>query len=324
MILKTFELRPKILSNNISLFYGSNDGFKDEILNNFIKDFKGEVSRYEEVDLIAKKEDFISEIKNESLFADYRLIIISRDTNKIFELLEHLISLSTKNISIVVLSENLEKKSKLRQLFEKNKKLICVPFYEDDERSLLKITYEFLAKEKLKISQESINLLIQRAKGDRKNLKNELSKLKFLLKSKKNINIEDVSKLSNLAENYSVFDLTENYLAKNSRKVSNILNENNFSNEDCILILRTILNRSKRLYNLINLCEDNGGNVDLTISTFKPPIFWKEKEVVKKQIKSWSIKEIRETIYKINDLEILIKKNSVNSINFVSDFVRNY
>ena len=323
MILKNFDLKSNTLLNNITLFYGSNDGHKDEILNNFIKIFDGEILRYDESDLISKKDNFLSEIKNESLFNNQRLLIISRATNKVLEVLGDLTSFSNENISMIILCENLEKKSKLRQLFEKNKKLICVAFYDDDERSLLKITNEFLSKEKIKISQESINLLIQRAKGDRKNLKNELSKLKFLLISRKNIDIEDVSRLSNLAENYSVFELTENYLAKNSRKVSNILNENNFSEEDCILILRTILNRSKRLLKLINSYKTNG-NIDLTISSYKPPIFWKEKEVVKKQIKSWSIEEIRKTIYKINDLETLIKKNSRNSLNFMSDFVRNY
>lgn len=323
MILKYFELKREKLLNNILLFYGSNEGLKDEILNNLIKNFNGEVSRYDENDLLSKKDDFLSEIKNESLFSSDRIIIISRVTNKISEFLNYLTSLSLENILVILLSENLEKKSKLRQLFEKDKQLICVPFYEDDDRSLMKIINDFLLKEKLRISQESINLLVQRARGDRKNLRNELSKLKFLLLSKKKINIEDIFKLSNLAENFSIFELSDNYLAKNSKKVSNILNENNFTYEDCILIIRTLLNRSKRLLKLISLYEANG-SVDMAISSYKPTIFWKEKDLVKKQINSWSIGEIKKIIYKISDLEILVKKNSVNSINFVSDFVRNY
>ena len=323
MILKYFELKREKLLNNILLFYGSNEGLKDEILNNLIKNFNGEVSRYDENDLLSKKDDFLSEIKNESLFSSDRIIIISRVTNKISEFLNYLTSLSLENILVILLSENLEKKSKLRQLFEKDKQLICVPFYEDDDRSLMKIINDFLLKEKLRISQESINLLVQRARGDRKNLRNELSKLKFLLLSKKKINIEDIFKLSNLAENFSIFELSDNYLAKNSKKVSNILNENNFTYEDCILIIRTLLNRSKRLLKLISLYETNG-SVDMAISSYKPTIFWKEKDLVKKQINSWSIGEIKKIIYKISDLEILVKKNSVNSINFVSDFVRNY
>ena len=323
MILKYFELKREKLLNNILLFYGSNEGLKDEILNNLIKNFNGEVSRYDENDLLSKKDDFLSEIKNESLFSSDRIIIISRVTNKISEFLNYLTSLSLENILVILLSENLEKKSKLRQLFEKDKQLICVPFYEDDDRSLMKIINDFLLKEKLRISQESINLLVQRARGDRKNLRNELSKLKFLLLSKKKINIEDIFKLSNLAENFSIFELSDNYLAKNSKKVSNILNENNFTYEDCILIIRTLLNRSKRLLKLISLYEANG-SVDVAISSYKPTIFWKEKDLVKKQINSWSIGEIKKIIYKISDLEILVKKNSVNSINFVSDFVRNY
>ena len=323
MILKYFELKREKLLNNILLFYGSNEGLKDEILNNLIKNFNGEVSRYDENDLLSKKDDFLSEIKNESLFSSDRIIIISRVTNKISEFLNYLTSLSLENILVILLSENLEKRSKLRQLFEKDKQLICVPFYEDDDRSLMKIINDFLLKEKLRISQESINLLVQRARGDRKNLRNELSKLKFLLLSKKKINIEDIFKLSNLAENFSIFELSDNYLAKNSKKVSNILNENNFTYEDCILIIRTLLNRSKRLLKLISLYEANG-SVDMAISSYKPTIFWKEKDLVKKQINSWSIGEIKKIIYKISDLEILVKKNSVNSINFVSDFVRNY
>ena len=323
MILKYFELKNKRLSNNIVLLYGTNDGLKDEIVNDIIQKFNCEISRYDEVDLLSKKEIFLSEIKNESLFSNERIVIISRVTNKITDFLNHLITSPLDNTLVILLSENLDKKSKLRQLFEKNKELICVPFYEDDERSLIKIANDFLLKEKFRISNESVNLLVQRAQGDRKNLKNELSKLKFLQLSKKNINIEDISKLSNLADNYSVFELTDNYLAKNSKRVSNILNENNFSYEDCILIIRTLLNRSKRLLKLITLYEANG-SVDMAISSYKPPIFWKEKEVVKKQINSWSIGEIKKIIYRISDLEILIKKNSANSINFVSDFARNY
>ena len=134
--------------------------------------------------------------------------------------------------------------------------------------------------------------------------------------------MEDVIKLSNLSENYSIFELAENYLVKNKRQVAKILNENNFGNEECILILRTILNRSKRLLKLKEN-ENLTGNVDLTISSFKPPIFWKEKDVVKTQIKSWSKDEVKRIIYKLNDIEVLVKKNSNNSLNFVSDFVIN-
>ena len=116
-------------------------------------------------------------------------------------------------------------------------------------------------------------------------------------------------KLTNLAENYSVFELSDNYLAKNSKKVSNILNENNYSSEDCILIIRTILSKSKRLLRIRNEIENNQ-NIDQVISSFKPPIFWKEKEIVKKQAQSWSTSEIKEIIFKINDLEALVKKYS--------------
>ena len=185
------------------------------------------------------------------------------------------------------------------------------------------IAQNFFRQKNIKVSQEIINLLIGRSRGDRGNLINELNKIENLSITKKNIDIEDVLKLTNLSENYSVFELVESYLAKNKKQVSKILNENNYANDECVLILRTILNRSKRLLKLKE-SQIQTGNIDLTISSFKPPIFWKEKDVVKKQIQSWSDDEVKKMIYKINDIEILVKKNSNNSLNFISDFVSNY
>ena len=56
----------------------------------------------------------------------------------------------------------------------------------------------------------------------------------------------------------------------------------------------------------------------------KPPIFWKDKISVKKQVKSWVLSELKNKIYEINDIESLIKINSKNSINLISDFMINY
>ena len=260
---------------------------------------------------------------NKSLFDNEKLIIISRASDKILNFLDEIMERNIEKIRVIINSNNLEKKSKLRSLFEKEKELICIPFYEDNDKSLNLIAQNFFRKKNIKLSQEIINLLVSRSRGDRGNLINELNKIENLSISKKNIIIDDILKLSNLSENYSVFELAENYLAKNSKQVSKILNENNFANDECILIIRTILNRSKRLLKLKE-SQKKTGNIDLTISSFKPPIFWKEKEVVKQQIQSWSEDEVKKMIYKINDLEILVKKYSNNSLNFVSDFVSSY
>ena len=260
---------------------------------------------------------------NKSLFNEEKLTIITRSTDKILKFINEIKERNIQKIKIVINSNNLDKKSKLRTLFEKEKDLICIPFYEDNDKSLSIISQNFFINKKIKISQEIINLLVSRSRGDRGNLVNELNKIENLIITKKNISIEDILKLTNLSENYSVFELAENYLTKNKKQVSKILNENNFANDECILIIRTILSRSKRLLKL-KKSQDQTGNIDVTISSFKPPIFWKEKDMVKKQIQSWSQDEIKKIIYKINDLEILVKKNSNNSLNFVSDFVSNH
>jgi len=325
MIIKSFEVEKiKSIKNNLILLYGSNQGHKNQVIKElFEKLFDGEISRLDENEILNNYEEFISSLINKSLFEDDKLIVISRTSEKIIKLVNEILDRNTEKIKIIINSDNLEKKSKLRSLFEKDKKLICIPFYEDNERSLVSIAQNFLRQKNIKVSQEVVNLLVGRSRGDRGNLINELNKIENLSITKKNIGLEDVFKLTNLSENYSVFELAESYLAKNKKQVSKILNENNFASDECILILRTILNRSKRLLKLKE-SQNETGNIDLTISSFRPPIFWKEKDVVKKQIQSWSDEEVKKVIYKINDLEVLIKKNSNNSINFVSDFVSNY
>ena len=325
MIVKKFELSKFNFNKyNIFLLYGKNLGLQDDIIKSyFLKEFKGEISKYEESEFLSNSENIISEILNKSLFEKEKIIFIYRPSDKISKIIEEILNRKISDTKIVLKAGILEKRSKLRNLFEKNKNLVTIPFYEDDIKNLSSFVHEFLNRNNIKLSRESINLLIDRSSGDRNNLKLELEKIFDYSFSNKKIDFVNIQKLSNLAENYSINELAENYLCKNPKSVSKILNENNYSEEDCILIIRTILNKSKRLLKII---EENkkSNNIDEVISSFKPPIFWKEKESVKKQAKSWDLKELRQKIYRINEIEYLVKSNSGNSLNLVSDFIINY
>ncbi len=325
MIIKSYEIEKiKLTNSNIHLIYGNNEGIKEDIINEiYLKKFDGDLLKYEEQEILNQKDEFVSGLFTKSLFENKKLIIISRVTDKFIDILSDILEKELLDTKIIIKSSSLEKKSKIRSVFEKGKNILCTPVYEDDSRSLNYVIQTFLRENKLSISQEIKNLLIDRSNGDRINLINELYKLKNLSLTRKTLTSEDAKKLSNLTENYSVFELSDNYLAKNSKKVSNILNENNYSPEDCMLIIRTMLNKSKRLLK-IKTSMDEDINLDQVISNFKPPIFWKEKDIVKKQAQSWSTSEVKELIFKINGLEALVKKNSANSVIFVSNFISNY
>ena len=323
MIIKTYELNK--INNKIKIFllYGNNNGFKDEIIKNFFENkFKKKIYRYDENEILHNKENFYNIIFTKSLFEDEKLIIISRVSDKIKDIINEVIEKEIDDTTIILNSNNLDKKSKLRSLFEKNKRTICIPFYEDNSQTLSSIASSFFKEKKIPISQETINLLIERCRGDRLNLKNELNKIESFIKDKKKIDIEDILKLTNLAENYNVSELIDNCLSKNSKKIITILNENNFLTEDCILIMRTLLAKTKRLQKLKKESEISK-NIDNTISSFRPIIFWKDKNIVKQQIEKWPLYKIENLIYEINEIELLVKKNSHNSLNIVSDFIIN-
>ena len=325
MILKKFELNNFDFNKfNIYLFYGKNDGFQEEIIKKyFIEKFDGAINKYDEQEILNNKEIIIEGVLNNSLFEEEKLIIITRSSDKIINFIKEISGRNLSGVKIIIRAGILEKKSKLRSYFEKDKNFVCLPFYEDDNSSLLQIINQFLKENKIIISRESINLIINRSSGSRHNLKNELNKILSYSFTSKQIDIDVIKKLTNLSENYDVSELTNNYLEKNTKKVSKILNENNYSDEDCVLILRTLLNKSKRLLNIIERYESIK-NIEDVISSTKPPIFWKEKETIKKQAISWKINDLKSKIYKINEIELLIKNNSKNSLNLVSDFIVNY
>ena len=324
MIIKAYEHQKiKKLNNKIFLFYGENDGYKNQVIKDvFINDFKGNIEHFDEVEILSNFENFISSLRNKSFFNELKLILIARATEKIIKLIDELLNKEINDIIIVLNAPTLEKKSKLRSIFEKEKNLICIPFYKDDNRTLSQLANNFFKKNKISISQEIINLIVERSSGDRINLNNELNKISLFLLSKEKINIEDVIKLTNLAENYSISELVDNCLSKNINKINKIFNENNFSVEDCILIIRTLLIKSKRLLEIKKIHSTNK-NIEEVITNYKPPIFWKDKEIVITQASKWTLKDTEKLIFKINDVELLIKKNYYNSLNIISDFVLN-
>ena len=322
MILKSYETAKINTANNqLILFYGKNEGLKiEEISKIILKNLDKDISNYEEKEILDNTNNFIENILSKSLFEKEKIIIIKRATDKILRIIDELIIKNLEDLIIIINADNLEKKSKLRSFFEKDKKNICIAFYPDTTQVLSKLTYNFLKEKNIPISPANVNLIVSKCNGDRQNLSNELKKIEYFSKNGKKITAEKLTKLTNLTENYSISELIDNCLAKNKKNIINILNENNFSNEDCILITRTFLNKSKKILKLSNEFESNK-NIDLTISSAKPPIFWKDKEITKQQIHKWTPKNIKNLIYKLNEVELCVKKNMSISINLITDFI---
>ena len=322
MLIKYHDLK-KINKDKINyyLFYGPNVGLIEDTIKNIFKPiFSKNIINYEEVDILSNKEEFKEQIFNKSFFDDDKFIIINRATNKIFDIIKEIINTDIKDTKIIIKAGDLEKKAKIRNFFEKEENTIITAFYEDNFQTLSQIVQNFFKEKKIKTSNEIISLIIERSKGNRINLNNELEKI-FLFSKKNNvINFENISKLTNLFENYDFSELVDNCILKNRKKTINILNENNLNSEDNVLILRSFLFKLKRLKK-INHKLNNTKNIDQVINTFKPTIFWKEKEIIKQQLKIRDLSNIKFLIKKVNNLEPLIKKNSQTSSQILNNFI---
>ena len=320
MILKTYELAKITDQSNFYLLYGKNEGLKNECIKKILARNNIKVFNYDEKQIKDEVEAFYENILSKSLFESDKAVIINRASDKIHEIIKDLINRNIVNVKIIINAGLLETKSNLRSLFEKDKNLICIPTYPDTNETLSKLSSVFFNKEKILISQQNINLIVEKCNGDRRNLYNELDKIKSYAVNKKKISSSEILKIINLSENYGLSELIDNCLAKNKNKIINILNENNYNADDCIIILRTFLSKAKRMLKLAVQFEQNN-DINKTVNSAKPPIFWKDKEIVKIQLNKWKSNKIENLINNLNDLELKIKKNQNNSLLIITDFI---
>ncbi len=324
MIIKSFNLNDiKKSKSNCFLLYGENDGHKEEAISNyFLKDFKGEVVRYDENQILENKNLFLETCFNESLFESNKIILISRVTSKMYEIIKELTNKKIYNKKIIFISQLLEKRSKIRQLFETEEELVCVAFYQDNISSLYKIAYNFFKTNNISISSENINLILEKCSGDRKNLQNEMNKILNFSFKKNKITKEEILKLVSSQEGENYFELIDLCLAMNHFKVINIINNNSFNKNDAIILIRSFLSRLKRLVELKKI-QNKKGNIKETIDFFKPSIFWKDKEIVQKQMEFWTLERIYILIEDLNTLELKFKRNYELSNNLIFDIIIN-
>ena len=322
MIIKSFEIN-KIdpFKSNLILFYGQNEGLKDENILKLSSKFHS-IIKYDEREVLENQDNFFESIFSGSLFDENKFVIINQASDKIVKIIKILIEKKEKikEVAILLNANTLEKKSKLRSIFEKN--LLCVPFYIDNNETLFKFTETFLKQKRINISPLNINFLVNKCNGDRRNLKNELHKIEMFCLNKRNIKDEELQKLVCLSENKNISELIDCCLVKDEKNTINILNDNIFNNDDGILITRTFLNKLKKIHKLI-LSYERNKNLNETIRNARPPIFWKDKPIVEKQIRTWKPDLIEKLIIDINEIELQIKRNNTNSINLISDFILN-
>ena len=322
MIIKNFDLKNNLKKNiNFYLLYGPNNGLIEDTINQVLKpNFSKNIYNYDESEILSNIDNFKETVLNKSFFDNDKLIIISRATDKILKIIEEILEKKIDDLKVIIKADILEKKSKLRNFFEKNTNTIIVPSYEDNDQTLIYLAQNFFKEKKIKISPQNINFIIERSKGSRINLKNELEKIASYSEKKLSINLNEIVKITNSNSNYDASELTDNCLALNKKKTLMILNENNPSLEDNIIILKTFLYKLKRLKKLkveLNSKKD----LDYVLSSYKPPIFWKDKNLIKHQLQIWSLEQIKSLIRKINDLELLVKKNSQISNQLMNNFI---
>ena len=328
MIIKSYEILKnilKFLDYNLFLFHGENEGLKKDIVENIkteaIKKNKNIefISLYES-DILNNEEEFYSSVYSQSLFSNEKIIIIKDAKDKIIKPIKEVLNKYPKNVKIIFISDILEKKSILRNLFETNIKTIAVACYPDSEKDLEIIANIEFKKNKIILSRETINLLIEKSNYDRNNLKNEIEKIKSFTLNKKKLEVDEIKTLINFSGEHKSDSFINECLCGNILQYKKILSEFYLNTVNQIFLFRMLSKKIQRLL-IMKEIEKDHKNLDNLINSSKPPIFWKEKPMVKKQLKIWNQVDLKKTVYEINDIELLCKKNpQVSKIIFFNFF----
>ena len=333
MIIKSYEIQ-KNKSNfskyNFFLLYGENQGLKKDI-RKFIKttleqkDDNVEILSLYEDEILNNEENFYNYVYAGSLFNNKKIITIHEATDKIIKKISDIYDKYPENVFLIIFSEILEKKSKLRNFFETNIKTLCIPCYLDNDKSLEIIAINKLKKNNIILSRECINLLIGKSNNDRDNLKNEIEKIKSFALNKKKIEIEEIKSIINFSGEYKSDSFINECLCGNIPQYKKMLSELYSSAVNQIFLLRILANKIQRLLKMKEL-ESDYDNIDSLLNTSKPPIFWKEKPMIKKQLTIWNSNTLKTVIGEINHTELLCKKNPQTSkiifFNFINQICK--
>ncbi len=294
------------LRENLVLFYGENLGLK----NDFKKKIKHlHKSQFEIINLI--QEDVITnnfllkEVSNISLFEKRKIFIIDQVNDKIVNSIDEIKSIIGEH-KVYLFSELLDKKSKLRNSFEKSSETAAIPCYQDNEMSLKNIMLKEL-KGYQGLTTININLILANSALDRAKLNNELDKIKLYFHNKK-IDTEKLEILLNAKVNDDFNVLKDEALIGNKVKINSLLGETILEDSKILFYLNSINMRLNRIYEVVTN-KDN--DLETSINKLKPPIFWKDKPSFLEQSRIWSSTKIKKLMEKTYKLEIQLKSSTI-------------
>ncbi len=311
MILKSYIVERNIAAlkkYQATLLYGENIGIKDDIKEAIKNENKqSEIITFFEEDIV-NNNILYENIFNQSLFSENKIIFIEEASDKIFNQLTECLEKENKEIQIYVFANNLEKRSKLRNFFEKDKKLAIFACYEDNERTLINYVSTRLNNYK-GLTGEIVNLIINNSNSNRKVIKNELIKIRDFFTEKK-LNKGQVLELLNIKNDSGFDDIRDKALMGEKSKINKLLSETEILNDESFFYLNNLNYRISRLYEIKKISGENKYNYEDVLESAKPPIFWKDKPIINLQLRKWSLAKLEEILIKIGETEILMKKNS--------------
>jgi len=308
MIIKSFSINyEKLFSDyKINLIYGENFHLKTEILNKLTQIFKKNEFKtkfIKEDELLKNIEILDNYLNQDSLFGEKEILVIQEASDKLLDY----INFSEIDKKLIIVTNNLTKKSSLRNKAEKEKIISCIACYEDDEKTLQSLLRNGLTKLGIKVPYEAIDQLFNINKLNRNDINSGLEKLELITKDKK-LDSETFSSLFNTTSSFDAFEISNALLSGDKKALNKILSSFYHFSINFNEVLGPLKYKINKLIDIYEYNE-NETKIAVLVDTYKPPIFWKEKRTIQIQLSKWNKNELDTLLDKINEIEILCKLN---------------
>jgi DNA polymerase-3 subunit delta len=311
MIVKSFNLNfQELLKKKFTLLYGENISLISEIENKITTEAKATknltIKKYQEEYLLQNKDIFDQLINAESLFGDQEMVVISKSTDKIIEIYDEK-NAQDNDKRIIFLSGPLTKKSKLRNLAEASTIFTCIACYNDTSEQLQSILFQKLKDNKISVSREFINSIFEINSLNRQDINDAVSKIQLIQNTSK-ITEDNLKNIFHSSENSNNFEIINFCLLGDKKNINKVLSNIYAQGINFNEILAALKYKVKKL---IDILESDIANKDPNqlVESFKPPIFWKEKSMVKEQLRRWDKSELKQLMEIVYDIEVECKKN---------------
>lgn len=287
-----------------ALFHGSDPGLVSERSAGLARILAarenppGEILKIDEAELDEDPGRLETELQTRPMFSGRRVVRAIAGRKISAQLLKPILASAPLEGLLIVEAGNLKADDALRALFEKQPSCYSVACYPDTGADIDDLISEVLGSFKLKIDGDARDLLQSRLGADRALSRSEIEKLALYCLGRSPITFEDVDMLVGDAAGLAIERIAEAVADGRTKSAISDFGRALASGESAQMIIAVVQRYFLKLHR-VRSDVDAGQRLDDALRGVRPPLFFKQKDIFARQVRSWSRSQLDQALRRI-------------------------